>query len=118
MKQVVLFLLIIVACSGFGHRATNNPALRWVIVNGCSLTVDGSTNVNKFSCAITNYATPDTIAVTKNGNQALHLSGCIRLEVKNFDCHNLIMTADLRKTLKSKEFPALVIRFISLSKYP
>ncbi len=28
------------------------------------------------------------------------------------------MTADLRKTLKSKEFPYLVIRFLSINKYP
>src|SRR6187397_3190016 len=32
--------------------------------------------------------------------------------------HNRIMTADLRKTLKVNEFPKLVIRFISISKYP
>jgi len=28
------------------------------------------------------------------------------------------MTADLRKTLKVKEFPKLIIRFINLSRYP
>ncbi len=29
-----------------------------------------------------------------------------------------MMTADLRKTLKSKQFPKMVIRFISLSSFP
>ena len=28
------------------------------------------------------------------------------------------MTADLRKTLKAKEFPKLIIRFINISQYP
>ena len=40
------------------------------------------------------------------------------LDVQSFDCHNAIMTKDLRKTLKEKEFPKVTIRFISLSKYP
>ena len=46
------------------------------------------------------------------------LSGNIQLDVQNFDCHNGIMTADLRKTLKAKEHPKLVIRFLNISRYP
>jgi hypothetical protein len=38
--------------------------------------------------------------------------------VRVFDCHNPIMTKDLRKTLKADRFPSLTIRFISLDKYP
>jgi len=90
---------------------------RWVIINGCSLKVDGSTNVNNFSCAISNYNKPDTILVTRNVSPVL-LNGNIQLDVQNFDCHNGIMTADLRKTLKAKEFPKLVIRFLNISRYP
>lgn len=87
-------------------------------MNGCSLKVDGSTNINNFSCAIINYSNPDTIFVTKSANQPVQLNGNIKLDVQNFDCRNPIMTADLRKTLKVKEFPKLTIRFMSLSKYP
>ncbi|SHF75123.1 YceI family protein [Flavisolibacter ginsengisoli] len=90
---------------------------RWVIINGCSLKVDGSTNVNNFSCAISNYSKPDTILVNRNVNPVL-LSGNIQLDVQNFDCHNGIMTADLRKTLKAKEYPKLVIRFLNITRYP
>lgn len=46
------------------------------------------------------------------------MSGSINLDVQDFDCHNQMMTADLRKTLKVKTFPKLSIRFISLSKFP
>lgn len=42
----------------------------------------------------------------------------MNLDVRGFDCHNSMMTKDLRKTLKAKEFPRMVIRFISLSQYP
>ena len=88
-------------------------------MKGGSLKVDGSTNVNKFSCVIANHAKLDTIAVFKDpSKETLALSGVIRLDVQNFDCHNPVMTGDLRKTLKAKQFPQLSVRFLNLSKYP
>jgi hypothetical protein len=38
--------------------------------------------------------------------------------VQSFDCHNSMMTHDLRKTLKEKEFPRLYIRFLTLKEFP
>src|SRR6187455_3394413 len=102
MKSRLLYAFIIV----FGLNFQNNKSIviKWVIINGCSLKVDGSTNVNNFSCAITNYSKPDTILVTKTANQPVLLNGIIKLDIQNFDCHNSFMTADLRKTLKAKEY--------------
>ena len=112
IQLAYLFLLFSVFIPP-GHSAIT----RWVIVNGCSLKVDGSTNVNSFSCAISNYNKPDTIWVNRNVSP-VQLNGNIQLDVQHFDCHNGIMTADLRKTLKAKEFPKLVIRFLNISRYP
>ena len=42
----------------------------------------------------------------------------MKLPVVNFDCHNLMMSKDLQKTLKAKDFPYLEIHFLSLSRYP
>jgi hypothetical protein len=114
MKFVLLFILIF--ASAFTQKK-DNPVKRWVIMSGCALKVDGNTNINSFSCSISNYSKPDTILVNPNTNP-IQLSGSINLDVKNFDCSNGIMTADLRKTLKASEYPYLTIRFISLSKYP
>jgi hypothetical protein len=116
MKNLLLYLLIIFPALAFQGNKPN--VVKWVITSGCSLKVDGSTNINKFSCGITGYNRPDTITVTRASSSALYLSGNIKLDVPNFDCHNAIMTADLRKTLKVKEFPQLMIFFISMSKYP
>lgn len=116
MGKWLLYLFIIL--SGFSFQSNKAMVTKWVIVNGCSLKVDGSTNVNNFSCAITNYSKPDTIVVIRNSNLPVQLNGNIHLDVQNFDCHNAIMTADLRKTLKSKEHPLLKINFISMNKYP
>lgn len=90
---------------------------KWVISENSSLMVNGSTNVNKFSCEIPAYDQTDTLTVTKSGRAAV-LSGHVGLSIESFDCHNLMMTRDLRKTLKQKEFPRLYIQFLSLSALP
>jgi len=87
---------------------------RWVISENSSLMVNGSTNVNKFACEIPAYDQSDTLTVSKNGRAAV-LSGCVGLNIASFDCHNTMMTRDLRKTLKQKEYPRLYIQFLSLS---
>jgi hypothetical protein len=116
MKTLLLYLLITLC--GFNVENNKFNVMRWVIINGCSLKVDGSTNVNNFSCTIVNYSNPDTILVTRSGSQPVILNGNIKLDVQNFDCHNSLMTADLRKTLKVKTHPYLTIRFISINRYP
>lgn len=115
MRNLVL-VFIILLFAGFKPGA---PAFtRWVVTKGCSLKVDGKTNVNSFSCEITGYDNPDTILVVRQGVVPLKLQGQIGLSVQNFDCHNSIMTSDLRKTLKAKEYPRLTIRFLTLGRYP
>lgn len=116
MRILLIYLYIIL--SGFNFQGQKAASKKWVITSGCSLKVDGKTNVNEFSCAITNHSQPDTIWASWNTNQPVKLSGSIELDVQKFDCHNAVMTADLRKTLKSKEFPKLHIRFLSLAQYP
>jgi hypothetical protein len=111
-------VLVFVVCTAFSSQITRPQQTKWVVMKGGSLRVDGSTNVNKFNCVITNYSKPDTIAIQRNNQEQVHLSGAIRLNVQNFDCHNPVMTSDLRKTLKAKDFPSLVVRFVNLNRYP
>jgi hypothetical protein len=94
--------------------------MKWVILKDCTVKVNGSTNVNKFSCSISGYPNADTLLCYAVSNEALPvmMQGQLTLPVAGFDCLNSMMTNDLRKTLKAKEFPALRIHFISLEKYP
>jgi hypothetical protein len=115
MSIRALYLLIIFLA--FAFQGSKSVGTRWVIANGCSLKVVGSTNINTFTCAIAKYSTPDTIWVNRSSSSA-QLNGKIALDIKNFDCGHAIMTADLRKTLKAKEFPTIIIKFISIGKYP
>ncbi len=115
----VLALFSLVLFSGFSIKTTTPYLTKWVLSKECSLKVNGSTNINKFSCVIANYYTPDTLVFYKEKtSEPVKMAGSMALDVQNFDCHNPIMTNDLRKTLKVKEYPKMIIRFINLSKYP
>src|SRR5690606_31398554 len=113
-----LLLLILLVSTGFTYKSDPSYMAKWIITKGCSLKVAGSTNVNKFSCDISNYYKPDTLTFYKSSHGAIPISGIMKLDLKHFDCHHPMMTSDLRKTLKAKEFPIMTIKFISISKYP
>lgn len=92
---------------------------KWVISENSNLSVNGSTNINKFSCEIPAYDQTDTLTLIKGKSEkGIILSGNIGLKVQSFDCHNTMMSRDLRKTLKEQQFPRLYIRFLSLSEFP
>ena len=113
------FLLLLVLYSGFYRPVNKSYLKKWVISKGCSLQVNGSTTINKFSCVISNYYKPDTLTLYQDDEAgSLKFAGKMELDVQSFDCHNPMMTANLRKTLKGKVFPKLIIKFISLSRYP
>jgi hypothetical protein len=96
---------------------TANAQTKWLISENSSLSVNGSTNVNKFSCDITGCDEADTLTVHKS-EKGITLSGSINPTVLSFDCHKAMMTHDLRKTLKAKTYPQLHIRFLSLNELP
>jgi hypothetical protein len=90
---------------------------KWLVSENSSLSVNGSTNINKFTCDIPNCDQTDTITVSKP-DKDVKLSGSIHLSIKSFDCHNDMMTRNLRKTLKESEFPSLQIEFLTLNSLP
>lgn len=116
-KKLALTLLCLITYFAFGFQ--NPKSSKWVISKNCSLKVAGSTNINKFNCDIANYYKPDTLNIYQSsGNHPVKISGKMELEISQFDCHNPVMTADLRKTLKAKTYPTLTINFVSLDRYP
>ncbi len=117
-NSIILFAVVFMVV--FVSATDKAPALiKWIILKDCTVRVNGSTNINKFSCSIPEYQRSDTLTCYRPGNEVpVVLSGRLALPVISFDCNNSMMTNDLRKTLKAKEFPSLNIYFISLEKYP
>jgi hypothetical protein len=117
-RNIFWIVMLFFALTGF-KIGPPGEAKKWVISENSNLHVNGSTNINKFSCEIPSYDQTDTLTITKaKSNKEVLLSGCIRLKVQAFDCHNVIMTHDLRKTLKESQYPVLHIYFLSLNRIP
>lgn len=117
MKKQIFAILLLLILSGF--NPSDNKVI-WVVLQGSSLTVNGTTNINRFQCDINNYILPDTLTLVKSvpKGQLLPMNGKLNLEIEAFDCHNRMMTADLRKTLKAKTYPMLIVKFISINSFP
>ncbi|MDB5005532.1 MAG: hypothetical protein JWQ34_3757 [Mucilaginibacter sp.] len=118
-RNILWITVLFVLLTGFvkPRNFTVVTETKWLISESSSLSVNGTTNINKFACDIPAYDQTDTLTLSR-GNKEIILSGDIRLKIQSFNCHNSIMTHDLRKTLKEKEFPHLRIRFLSLSEFP
>jgi len=117
MKKQLFALVLVLVLSGF-YNPDNK--LLWVVMQGSSLSVNGTTNINSFQCDINNYNLPDTISLQKgfSKGQILPMNGKLNLEIEAFDCHNRMMTSDLRKTLKAKLYPILSVKFVSVNSFP
>jgi hypothetical protein len=117
MHKSLILIGLLMILSGF--NPPDNKAV-WVVMQGSSLKVNGSTNINTFQCDINNYNLPDTITCVRSSPKGivLPMNGRLNLSIDAFDCHNKMMTSDLRKTLKAKEFPILTVRFISINGFP
>jgi hypothetical protein len=118
----ILGIALLVLLTGFDPEAqTVKPAdtFKWAISENSSLQVNGSTNVNKFTCNIPSYDRRDTLTVNKSAvKNQVALTGSMDLNVRSFDCHKKMMTKDLRKTLKANKYPRMIIRFLSLNELP
>ena len=115
----LLFTLAILNLSYISGSTKLEP-VKWVVQTGGEVRVNGSTNINKFECDVIGYSISDTLIFYKNTPSNINtvMTGSVSLNITNFDCHNGMMTSNLRKTLKMKEYPRMNIRFLSMSKFP
>lgn len=118
-KNFYYYLLIVVGIVIISWRGFNSYGkIKWIVLNHGSLRVNGSTNINNFSCIVSDNQPFDTLTCIINKDASVTMNGEISLDIFSFDCHNPLMTADLRKTLKAKEYPKMKIQFLSLNRYP
>ncbi len=88
----------------------------WVLASHSILRVDGKTNINSFSCEVPEYGRTDTIWTMAGVGEKVKAGGELSIQVARFDCHHKIMTKDLQKTLKAKDYPLMKIRFVGFDK--
>jgi len=73
--------------------------------------INGSTNINQFKCE--NKIDDGRNEIFSFGKSALPI---LKIDVNGFDCHNKVMTKDLKKTLDATMFPEMLVRFLSFNK--
>jgi len=112
------WLFLLSAATMISAASPDNQVNKWVISQNSSLCVNGSTNINKFACEVPAYDQADTLILIHSTDKAVRLTGYIELKIQRFDCHNAIMTHDLRNTLKDKQYPLMRINFLTLSELP
>jgi hypothetical protein len=118
MSLISYILLFYTAITQIGGDA--NLVHRLIVLPASKLSIDGKTNINSFTCAIANYSGTDTLVLHEGGKNTrpVFVKGSVGLDASTFDCGMNIMTSDFRKTVKSEEFPAIVIDFLSFERTP
>jgi hypothetical protein len=120
--QYISFIPLISALLSFGGPTAGNKAklVKWAVQNESTLTIEGKSNINTFGCDVIRYNKPDTILCLPEdpASKMVTLNGKLEISVDKFDCHNKMLTNDLRKTLKATEYPTLIVKFLSLERSP
>ncbi len=80
------------------------------------MNIEGSSNVNAFTCDLKEYLNQDTLEYSKDekAKKLIFQNSVLSIDITKFDCHHKYITADFRKILKSEKNPWLKVKFISL----
>ncbi len=80
------------------------------------MNIEGSSNINAFTCDLKEYLNEDTLVYTKDDHakKLVFSNSVLNVDIARFDCHQKYITADFRKILKSEKNPYIRVRFISL----
>jgi hypothetical protein len=115
----ILFFLFLLGLLSSSTSDGDDTIYRLAIHPSSSVTVRGSTNVNKFQCLIQKYTGKDTLLLTaERGKGAYFQRGNVKLEAALFDCEKHVITKDFAETIHAKKYPYITINFISLERLP
>lgn len=109
---------LLISLMGFSTPSKLNEV--WIIKSSSSLEVDGSTNINNFTCKIHSYNQTDTLHFSpkEKAQHQIKVNGRLKIKVADFDCKHKVMTRDLQKTLQSQKHPYMIVKFLNFSEMP
>lgn len=82
------------------------------------LKLEGSTNVNAFTCNCTEPFSPQSFSVIlddKDPNTAAFRNTKLKIPIKSLDCGNKLMNKDLYKALNGDDHPYITIELLKVS---
>lgn len=108
--SIVVTIIIVLFSSGFAEKGM------WIVDSQSQLSIQGSTNVNDFTCKIDYCTGNDTLQYVQNSSasELRFTRSRMTIPVNTFDCGGKQMSKDFLRTLKSETYPELEINFRSL----
>jgi hypothetical protein len=93
---------------------------RLIVQPSSTLQIEGTTNINSYECDIIRYTGSDTLVLHEGGRniRPVFVKGAVELDATSCDCGMAPMTSDFRKAINSKEYPSIIIDFISFERMP
>ncbi len=112
----ILSVLISFLLAGFGAD-DERRLVSWLIIPASSLSIEGASNVNSFTCGMDSYQKTDTLVVVENTSTHLRFAhNKLAIPVAGFDCENNLITRDFRETLFADTHPEIGVSFLSFKK--
>ena len=81
------------------------------IVKGSRVTINGSTNINEFSCFTesSTFTSPIKISPTPEKEIVAIDNGILKIRSEALDCGNVVMNKNLCTTMKSEQYPYIIV---------
>lgn len=120
-KTLVNYLIALFISSAFpaiSFAQHNNTLFKLKVLTNSSISIKGSSNINKFNCTACTPFKNYTIQGSSGEGKTINLKGSIIVPIKNFDCNNRVLNKDLQTTLKATDFPRMTIYFIDIERIP
>jgi len=116
---LLFFLQLLFGLHGSPGNNAKPMVKRWAVDSNSSLNIEGRSNVSSFVCEVTKYLEADTLQYVNNETtrQFVFTNSSLTIDIYDFDCHQRIITSDLRKTLKAGQNRFLKIHFISVDAF-
>jgi hypothetical protein len=116
--KALLFVLTIILMTQ--HVKSQTLVHRLIVQPSSTLKIEGTTNINSYECDIIRYIGNDTLVLHEGGRsiRPVFVKGEVALDAASCDCGMAPMTSDFRKAINSKEFPSIIIDFISFERMP
>ncbi|MFM8448532.1 MAG: hypothetical protein ACKOAY_00365 [Haliscomenobacter sp.] len=97
--------------TAFDRLISLAPLTGVLITEQSTLALNGSSNVNKFSCACTQKFTPIELHATMSSNRTLATfdRSVLKIATTKLDCGQKMMNRDMYETLKADHYPYILI---------
>lgn len=119
MKALIWICLLVISSAFIPERESPTLRHRFIVQPSSKLIISGTTNVNSYQCS-TLYSGKDTLVLLEGGSgiKPVFEKGYVGLDASSFNCGMQLMTNDFGKTINAKDYPVIVIDFISFERVP